>query len=85
MKNNIKRNIKLRIKLWKRFNDNPTLINEAKYSKCRNEINADIRKAKRDFETKLADNIKEDPKSFYAYVRNKSSKDKNWSTERQLW
>ena len=72
MKNNIKRNIKLRIKLWKRFNDYPTLINETKYNKCRNEINADIRKAKRDFETKLADNIKEDPKSFYAYVRNKS-------------
>ncbi len=72
MKKSIKRKIKTRIKLWKRFNDYPTLINEAKFKKCRNEINTEIRKAKINFETKLADNIKEDPKSFYAYVRSKS-------------
>lgn len=35
-------------------------------------ITADIRKAKIDFESKIADKIKEDPKSFYAYVRSKS-------------
>ena len=41
-------------------------------NRCRNKITADIRKAKREFETKLAENIKEDSKSFYAYVRSKS-------------
>ena len=48
------------------------MLNEEKFNKCRNKITADIRNAKRDFETKLAENIKEDSKSFYAYVRNKS-------------
>ena len=32
----------------------------------------EIKKAKKKFEAKLAQNIKEDKKSFYAYVRSKS-------------
>ena len=32
----------------------------------------EIRKAKADFERKIAEKIKEDPKSFYAYAREKS-------------
>ena len=37
----------------------------------------EIHKAKRNFEKKLADNIKSDPKSFYAYSRSKmKTKDK---------
>jgi len=34
--------------------------------------NKDIRSAKREYEIKLADKIKNDPKSFYAYVKSKS-------------
>ena len=38
-----------------------------------------IRKAKKSFEKKLSENIKNDPKSFYAYVRSKSkAKPKVW-------
>lgn len=64
MKKHIKRDIKKRVKLWKRFKEFPTLLNEAKFNKCRNKITSEIRKAKREFEAKLADNIKVDPKSF---------------------
>ena len=72
IKRSIKRKIKTRIKLWKRFNEYPTLINEAKFKTCRNEISIEIRKGKISFETKLADDINEDTKSFYAYVCSKS-------------
>ena len=40
--------------------------------KKRGMMYAKKRKAKLDFEVKLAENIKEDPKTFYAYVRSKS-------------
>ena len=72
MKKNIKRNIRQNVKLQKRYNEYHTLLNEAKFNRCTSKITADIRKAKREFETKLAENIKEDQKSFYAYVRSKS-------------
>lgn len=58
--------------MWERFNKNPTLLNEQLYKECRNKVNSEIRVAKREYETRLADKIKEDPKSFYAYVRSRS-------------
>jgi hypothetical protein len=39
-----------------------------RYKKKRNEVCNEIRKAKSDFELKMAENIKVDPKSFYAYA-----------------
>jgi len=72
MKNKIKRDIRKRNKIWNMFNKYPTLLNEKKYKECRNKVNSEIRIAKREYETSLADKIKEDPKSFYAYVRSKS-------------
>ena len=50
--------------MLKKLNDYPTLLNEEKYNKCRNEIDGDIRRAKREFKIRLANNVKEDPKSF---------------------
>ena len=45
------------------------------YKRCQKEAKQDVRQAKKDFERKLApglaQNIKEDSKSFYAYVRSK--------------
>ena len=47
----------------------------ANYKEALNLAITEIRKSKRTFEKKLAGNIKNDSKSFYAYVRNKQ-KDK---------
>ena len=43
----------------------------AKYKEALNLATTEIRKSKRTFEKKLAGNIKNDSKSFYAYVRSK--------------
>ena len=43
----------------------------ANYKEARNLATTEIRKSKRTFEKKLACNIKNDSKSFYAYVRSK--------------
>jgi len=42
------------------------------YMKAVREAETEIRRAKRNFEKKLAENIDKDRKSFYAYVRNRS-------------
>ena len=46
------------------------------YANCKEALNlatTEIRKSKRTFEKKLAGNIKNDSKSFYAYVRSKQN------------
>ena len=43
----------------------------ANYKEALNLATTEIRKTKRTFEKKLAGNIKNDSKSFYAYVRSK--------------
>jgi len=69
----IRKKIKKRDKEWKRFKQHPTREGELKYKSLRNSIVQEIRDAKRDQEFKLAMRIKEDPKSFYAYVRSKTT------------
>jgi hypothetical protein len=71
---NIRLSIKKRNKLhvWQKFVDYPTLESEAKYKKLRNKITSNIRVAKSNYESQIADKIKKDPKSFYSYVRAKS-------------
>ena len=43
------------------------------YKEALNAVTNEVRKAKRNFEHKLAQNIKSDSKSFYAYVRSKQN------------
>ena len=57
---------------WKRFKDLPTDNRERKYKILRNKVTLEISTAKNKFENKLAENIKEDPKSFYSCVKSKS-------------
>jgi hypothetical protein len=68
----IRKGIRKREKIWKKFVQSPTYRNRTAYTKKRNELCTAIRKAKFNFECKLAENIKDDPKSFYAYVKSKS-------------
>ena len=60
-----------KFKAWENYNTNKNEINLNKY-KIKLRKSSDInRKAKRNFERKLADNIKNDSNSFYSYVRSK--------------
>ena len=43
------------------------------YKEALNAATKEVRKSKRNFELKLAQNIKSDSKSFYAYVRSKQN------------
>jgi hypothetical protein len=55
--------------LFKRYRD----INNPKYIEAARVARSEVRRAKRNFEGKLAENIKKDNKSFYAYARSRSS------------
>ena len=56
----------------------------ANYKEALNLATIEIRKSKRTLETKLAGNIKNDSKSFYAYVRSKQNvRDKVGPLEKQ--
>lgn len=66
------RDIKSRNKAWGRFKDAPSFALEHRYKKLRNMVVNKIKLAKSNFEVHLANKIKEDSKSFYAYVKSKS-------------
>ena len=68
------RKIKYKQNMWRVYKhtgkDKDYEVHKEAYTKrCYNEV----RKAKRNFEHKLAQNIKSDSKSFYAYVRSKQN------------
>ena len=61
------RAVKLKHKTFSRYRD----ITHPAYIKASAAAKQEIRRAKRNFEVKLSDNIKTDKKSFYAYVRSR--------------
>ena len=67
----VQRMIRRKQRAFRKYQNQKTSKNFDHYKKCQKETKQEIRKAKRDFERKLAQNIKEDSKSFYAYVRSK--------------
>ena len=54
--------------MWKNFKDRPSYVNQTRYKMRSNEVCNEIRAAKKSFEYRLAQNIKEDPKTFYAML-----------------
>ena len=58
---------------WKKFQVSKLNEDNIIYKKHQNKGIKEIQKAKTSFERKLSLNIKSDPKSFYAYVFNKSN------------
>ena len=72
MKRKILKSIIVKERLWKKFKERPSHENQMRYKKQRNDVCNEIRRAKADFEQKIAERIKEDPKLFYAYARSKS-------------
>ena len=64
-------------KLYDKHKEHPTNDSKDKYKKALNLFTKESKRSKEKFETKLAQNIKHDTKSFFAYVRSKSrTKDK---------
>ena len=57
---------------WKKFKEWPTVSAIIEYNKLRNKVTSEIRKVKRNFEQNLAEQIKDNAKLFYGYIRSKS-------------
>ena len=63
---------KYKSKMWIRYRESKEYNDFIEYKRAQNKAVKEYRKAKRNFERNLAKNIKNNPKSFYAYVRSKS-------------
>ena len=62
---------KKKYKLWKRYTGTKQYEDYVEYKKHLNKARKACRKAKKEFEMKLAKNIKLDPKSYFNYVNSK--------------
>jgi len=65
IKRRLKKLIKEKNRAWTIFKDRPSYVNRARYKMRRNEVCNEIREAKKSFEHRLTQNIKEDPKTCY--------------------
>ena len=65
--------VKKKYQAWKRYTNTRQYRDYIAYCKARNEVTKEVRKAKRAYERKLAEEIKENPKSFWKYVRDKTN------------
>ena len=66
------RSVKKKYHLWKKYTWTKQYQDYLIYVQARNAATRDVRRAKRDFEKKLAGDIKLNPKSFWKYVRSKT-------------
>jgi hypothetical protein len=71
MKNNLRNKIKKKNSKWRNQRLCPTYENIMEYRKARNEVTREIRRAKCEFEVKLAEKISKDSKVFYQYVNSR--------------
>ena len=65
------RKIKYKQMMWKTYRHTGSEEDYSIYKEALNQATAEIRNSKRSYEQKIAFNIKQDSKSFYAYVRSK--------------
>lgn len=63
---------KYKSKMWIAYRASDTYNDLVEYKRAQNKAVKEYRKAKRQFEKKLAKDVKQNPKSFYAYVRSKT-------------
>ena len=69
--------VKKKYKAWERYTDTPEYQSYVDFKRVRNKATSELRRSKRAFEEKLAEEIKKDSNSFFRYVRCKSgTKDK---------
>jgi len=72
MTGKVLRNVKKKHKLWKKWKERSDDNLKIKYKKQVNKASKLVRLAKRDFERKIAKNIKKDSKTFFKYARPKT-------------
>ena len=87
--------IRKKTKTWKKYRQTGNAEEYEQYRKALNKATTTVRKAKGDFEIKLAAEIKRDSKSFSSYARSKlRTKEQigplptwlvNWSMSRNWW
>ncbi|XP_041483858.1 uncharacterized protein LOC121430607 [Lytechinus variegatus] len=65
------KSIRRKHRAWKRYKAQKSTQRFEHYKQCQKEAKHEVEVAKKNFEKRLAENIKEDTKSFYAYVRTK--------------
>jgi ribonucleases P/MRP protein subunit RPP40 len=73
MNKNVRNCIKSRNLAWKKYSARRDYYSLMKYKRERNRVVEESRIAKRSFESRLADKIQSDPKSFYAYMKRKQN------------
>jgi len=75
--NAVKKSRRAKIKAWEKYKNDKNDKNLERYKRKLKRSRYCIRSAKRSYETKLSENVKNDSKSFYALVRSKQrTKDK---------
>ena len=67
------RKIRYKQNMWRVYKHTGTDKDYEAYKEAQNAATNEVRKSKRNFEHKLAQHIKSDSKSFYAYVRSKQN------------
>ena len=67
------RKIRYKQAMWRVYKHTGKSTDYEVYKQARNEAAHEVRKSKRNFEHRLAQNIKSDSKSFHAYVRSKQN------------
>ena len=72
MKQNIIRIVRKKAKLWRKYKETREYMDYLKYKKVERESKKEIAKVKKDFEKRLAKDVKTNPKKFYSYVKSKS-------------
>ena len=65
--------IRKKQRLWKAYKRTGKVKDYTKYKDALEETTNEIRESKRNFERKLAVNIKQDSKSLFAYIRSKQT------------
>ena len=65
--------IRYKQSMWRVYKHTEKVKDYEVYKEALNAATNEVRKSKRNFEHKLAQNIKSDSKSFYAYVRSKQN------------
>jgi ribonuclease P/MRP protein subunit RPP40 len=68
-----KRARKYKVNKWKEYRISGDYNDLVEYKLARKRADKEYRKAKRIFEERIADNVKSNPKGFYAYVRSKTT------------
>ncbi|XP_076053668.1 uncharacterized protein LOC143032672 [Oratosquilla oratoria] len=69
----VKKQINAKEKAWKKLRKRRTRLNKMKYQTERNKCTHLVRQAKLEFNTKVCEDIKTNPKHFWSYVRSKTT------------